>query len=115
MRKTIEETDRRREIQVAYNTKHGITPTQIIKPLENALGTVMGKNSGPNPYFESNLKSGIAADPVIQYMSKDQLKKAIAKIQKEMKKVVKDLDFVEAARLRDEMMVLEEKLKKTGD
>lgn len=115
MRKTIEETDRRREIQVAYNTEHGITPTQIIKPLENALGTVMGKTSGPNPYFESNLKSGIAADPVIEYMSKDQLKKAITKIQKEMKKVVKDLDFVEAARLRDEMLILEEKLKKIGD
>lgn len=112
MRKTIEETDRRREIQVAYNTKHGIRPTQIIKPLDNALGNVMGKDEKPKPYFESNMKSGIAADPVVEYMSKDQLKKAIEKIQKEMKKVVKELDFVSAANLRDEMLALEERMKK---
>lgn len=115
MRKTIEETDRRREIQVAYNTEHGITPTQIIKPLENALGKVMGKDTEPKAYFESNKQGGLAADPVVAYMSKEQLKKAIAKIQKEMKKVVKELDFVEAARLRDEMMALEERLKNTAD
>lgn len=109
MRKTIEETDRRRLIQMEYNIKHGITPTQIIKPLENVLGDVMGKE--PKAYIESNRKSGIAADPVVEYMSEAQLKKAIEKNQKDMKKVVKELDFIEAARLRDEIMALEEKLK----
>jgi excinuclease ABC subunit B len=110
MRKTIEETDRRRIIQMAYNEKHGITPQQIIKPLENVLGKVMGKDDEPKPYIEPDFRTSEAADPVIEYMSKDQIEKAIAKIQKEMKKVVKDLDFIEAARLRDEMLSLEKKL-----
>jgi len=95
-------------IQIEYNEKHGITPTQIIKPLENVLGDVMGKE--PRAYIESERKTGIAADPVIEYMSEAQIKKAIEKNQKDMKKVVKDLDFVEAARLRDEIIALEEKL-----
>lgn len=111
MRKTIEETDRRREIQMAYNIKHNITPTQIIKPLDNVLGKVMGKDTGPAAYVEPNYR-GEAADPVVEYMSKEQLGKAISKIQKDMKKVVKSLDFVEAARLRDEMLALEGRLKK---
>lgn len=110
MRKTMEETDRRRLIQMQYNEKHGITPTQIIKPLENVLGDVMGKE--PRAYIESERKTGIAADPVIEYMSEAQIKKAIEKNQKDMKKVVKELDFVEAARLRDEIIALEEKLNK---
>ena len=110
MRKTIEETDRRRIIQMAYNEKHGITPQQIIKPLENVLGKVMGKDDEPKPYIEPDFRTSEAADPVVEYMSKDQIEKAIAKIQKEMKKVVKDLDFIEAARLRDEMLSLEKKL-----
>ena len=92
-----------------YNEKHGITPTQIIKPLENVLGNVMGKE--PKAYFESDKKTGIAADPIVEYMSEAQIKKAIEKNQKDMKKVVKELDFVEAARLRDEIIALEEKLK----
>jgi len=111
MRKTIEETDRRREIQMAYNEKHQITPQQIIKPLENVLGQVMGKETEPQAYIEPDLRNNEAADPVVEYMSKEQIEKALAKVQKEMKKVVKDLDFIEAARLRDEMLSLEDKLK----
>lgn len=109
MRKTIEETGRRREKQMLYNEKHNITPTQIIKPLENVLGDVMGRTSTPRAYVEPETIS-YAADPVYQYMTSEQIKKAIIKIQKEMKKVVKDLDFVEAARLRDEMLALEKRL-----
>jgi len=109
MQKTMDETDRRRAIQVTYNEKHGITPRQIIKPLENVLANVMGKNSEPKPYFEPEYSSE-AAEPVVDYMSKEQIKKAISKIQKDMKKVVKELNFVEAARLRDEMLSLETKL-----
>ncbi len=111
MQKTMDETDRRREIQIAYNLKHHITPQQIIKPLDNVLGKVMGKESGPQAYIEPDYRASEAADPVVEYMSKTQIEKAIAKIQKDMKKVVKDLDFIEAARLRDEMLSLEEKLK----
>ena len=111
MQKTIEETNRRREKQISYNLEHGITPTQIIKPLENVLGDVMGKTGEAIPYVEPQDRAGLAADPVVEYMSKEQIEKAIDKIQKEMRKVVKELDFIEAARLRDEMLALEEKLK----
>jgi excinuclease ABC subunit B len=111
MQKTIDETQRRREKQMKYNELHGITPTQIIKPLENVLGSVMGKDTEPKPYIEPIDKTVMAADPVIEYMSEDQINKAIAKLQKEMKKVVKDLDFIEAARIRDEIISLEERLK----
>jgi excinuclease ABC subunit B len=111
MRKTMEETLRKREKQMAYNTANHITPTQIIKPLENVLGNVMGKNEEPKPYIEPQSNTGFAADPVMVYLSKEQLKKALDKVQKDMKKVVKELDFVSAARLRDEMLRLEEKIK----
>lgn len=90
MQKTMDETDRRREIQIAYNLKHHITPQQIIKPLDNVLGKVMGKESGPQAYIEPDYRASEAADPVVEYMSKTQIEKAIAKIQKDMKKVVKD-------------------------
>ncbi|OYT17561.1 MAG: excinuclease ABC subunit B [Bacteroidetes bacterium 4572_77] len=111
MRKTMEETDRRREIQLAYNAKHHITPQQIVKPLENVLGDVMGKSKGPKAYAGMP-ESSVAADPVIDYMTKEQMQKTIAKLQKEMRNVVKDLDFIEAARLRDEILDLESRLKK---
>jgi len=110
MQKTIDETNRRREKQLKYNEEHGITPTQIIKPLENVLGDVMGKDTEPKPYIEPQERNAIAADPVVEYMSEDQIKKAIEKLQKEMKKVVKELDFIEAARIRDEILELEKKL-----
>jgi excinuclease ABC subunit B len=110
MQKTIDETNRRREKQLKYNELNGIVPTQIVKPLENVLGSTMGKEESPKPYFESQKKSGAAADPVMAYMSEDQIKKAITKLQKEMKKVVKELDFIEAARIRDEIIELEKRL-----
>ncbi|NOR86337.1 MAG: excinuclease ABC subunit UvrB [Bacteroidales bacterium] len=114
MQKTIEETARRRDKQMAYNEKHGITPTQIIKPLENVLGDVMGKKKDAQAYLEPDGKS-LAADPVVAYMTKDQIRNSLSKVQKEMKKVVKELNFIEAARLRDEMLILESRLKKMKD
>lgn len=110
MQKTIDETNRRREKQLKYNEEHGITPTQIVKPLENVLGDVMGKETEPKPYIEPEDRNAIAADPVVEYMNEDQIKKAIAKLQKEMKKVVKELDFINAARIRDDILELEKKL-----
>lgn len=109
MRKTIEETERRRAKQMDYNTKHGITPTTIIKSIDDLIdrpdapryGAAMNK-----AYVESETIS-LAADPVIQYLAKPELEKLLATTKSRMMKAAKDLDFMEAARLRDEMMELE--------
>ncbi len=109
MRKTIEETDRRRAKQILYNIKHNITPTTIIKSIEDLIdrpdapryGAAMNK-----AYVESETIS-LAADPVIQYLGKPELEKLLATTKSRMMKAAKDLDFMEAARLRDEMMELE--------
>jgi excinuclease ABC subunit B len=109
MRKTIEETERRRAKQILYNSKHNITPTTIIKSIDDLIdrpdapryGAAMNK-----AYVESETIS-LAADPVIQYLSKPELEKLLATTKSRMMKAAKDLDFMEAARLRDEMMELE--------
>jgi excinuclease ABC subunit B len=112
MQRTIEETNRRREKQIAYNLKHGITPTQIKKSTESIFAR-SGESSGrggKRAYIE-NERLSVAADPVVQYMSKEQLQKAIAQTRKNMEKAAKEMDFMEAARLRDELFELEKKLK----
>ena len=109
MQKTIDETDRKREKQIAYNIKHNITPSSINKSTEAILGQTAvadTKNIIPVPYIE-NEKINVAADPVIKYMTANQLKQAIAKSKKEIEKAVKELNFIEAARLRDELIELE--------
>ncbi len=109
MRRTIDESNRRREKQVNYNQKHNITPTQIQKSEFAVLGnesTERTKSINPKAYIENN-NNDIAADPVVKYMSKDQIKKAIQKIKKMIEKSVKELDFIEAARLRDEITELQ--------
>jgi len=109
MRRTIDESDRRREKQINYNQKHNITPTQIQKSEFAVLGdesTERTKSINPKAYIENN-NNDIAADPVVKYMSKDQIKKAIQKIKKMIEKSVKELDFIEAARLRDEITELQ--------
>jgi len=105
MAKTIMETNRRREKQLAYNELHGITPTAIIKGERNSLSKVE-----PNAYIEPEQNQGIAADPVVQYMTKPALDKTIAKTRKAMQEAAKKLDFLEAAQLRDELMKLEDLL-----
>ena len=107
MAKTIMETNRRREKQLAYNELHGITPTAIIKGERNSLSKVE-----PNAYIEPDHNQGIAADPVVQYMTKPALDKTIAKTRKAMQEAAKKLDFLEAAQLRDELMKLEDLLAK---
>lgn len=102
MAKTIQETNRRREKQLAYNEKHGITPQAIIKGVRNSFST-----SEPKAYIEPENENSIAADPVVQYMTKTALEKAISKTKKAMHEAAKRLDFLEAAQLRDELIKLE--------
>ncbi len=105
MQRTIDETNRRREKQLRYNEENGITPTQIVKAKRSMVSTEKDKRK-PKAYSG---KEGIdiAADPVIAYMSKEALQKTIKKTKKQMEQVASKLDFIEAARLRDEMFELE--------
>ena len=116
MQKTIDETSRRREKQVAYNIEHHITPTTIIKSTEQimAQGSVLDvKGYDPaNPYSiapDAGIVTIAAEDQVI-YQTIPQLEKAIVKIKKEMSKAAKDMDFMEAARLRDRMFELQKEM-----
>ena len=116
MQKTIDETQRRREKQIAYNTKHGIVPTTIIKSKQQiiAQGSVLDvKGYDPsNPYVvgpDEDLVNVAAEDQEV-YKTIPQMEKGISKIKKEMEKAARDLDFMEAARLRDEMFKLQKEL-----
>jgi excinuclease ABC subunit B len=116
MQRTIDETNRRREKQIAYNTEHGITPKTIIKSMEQvfAQGSVLDvKGYDPsNPYSisaDADLVN-VAADEQVVYKTIPQLEKAIKSTKKEMDKAAKDLDFMEAARLRDEMFRMQKEL-----
>jgi excinuclease ABC subunit B len=111
MRRTIEETERRREKQMAYNKAHNITPRAIVKSTDSALDALSGNKPQEKGAYIENESTSLAADPVVQYMSKEQLEKAIKKTKQQMEKVVKELDFIEAARLRDEMFELQKLLK----
>jgi excinuclease ABC subunit B len=109
MQRTIDETNRRREKQLLYNQKHNITPTPIKKSTESILGQTAvadAKKAEQKAYIE-NESTSIAADPVVHYMSKDQLQKAIKKHKKSIEKAAKELDFIEASRLRDELYELQ--------
>ncbi len=113
MRRTIDETERRRKKQIAYNFEKGVKPTQIVKSKESSFaqaGFSKSKGTGPKPYEEQDAIS-LAADPIVQYMSKEQLEKSISKTKKAMEAAAKEFDFMEAARLRDEVKALEELLK----
>ncbi len=114
MQRTIDETYRRRDKQIAYNLKHGITPKTVIKSKDEIMkqtrvADAKGGTSEQHFYIEPEELS-MAADPIVQYMSKDQIKKAIEETQKRMLKAAKDMDFMEAARLRDEMFMLQKEL-----
>ncbi len=112
MQRTIDETNRRREKQLAYNELHNITPTQIVKSVERILGQTAvadSRRKEPQPYFEK-AAADAAADPVLQYMTDAQLTKSIAELRREIEKAVKELDFIQAAKLRDEMYALEDYL-----
>jgi excinuclease ABC subunit B len=112
MQTTIDETNRRRAIQIAYNMEHNITPATITKTKEEILNQksildIKGKK--PSIYVESDTFD-IAADPVIAYMNKDQIQRLISETESKMKKAAKELDFITAAQLRDELLALKKKL-----
>lgn len=115
MRITIDETNRRREKQLKYNEANGITPQQIIKARKAILGKEFGRKGTSKTYYTEPEKANVAADPVVQYMGTEALEKAILKAKKSMEAAAKELDFMEAARYRDEMLeltrLLEEKKK----
>ncbi len=109
IQKTLDETDRRREKQLKYNKENGITPKQIIKAHRNIMGDLPGRKK-QRAYVEPSTPT-LAADPIVQYMGADALERLIQETRTAMKRAAADLDFIEAARLRDEMYQLEKKLK----
>ena len=110
MQKTIDETNRRREKQLIYNEKNNITPQQIIKAASSIMKDIRTKTGEPQAYKEPE-KIDFAADPVVKYMSREALEKAMDKARKAMEKAAGELDFGEAAKLRDEMLAYKELLK----
>ena len=112
MQKTIDETNRRREKQLKYNQEHGITPQQIKKDrkMTDLISANAEAHQETRAYVEPEEKI-VAADPVMEYMTRDQLEKSIAHTRKLMQEAAKKLDFIEAAQYRDEMLRMEELLK----
>lgn len=110
MEKAIDETLRRRNIQIAYNKEHGITPKTILKSREAIIGqTSVADAKGKKVYVEPE-RTDMAADPVVAYMSRPQLEKLLQETQRKMEQAAKDMDFLEAARFRDEYLQLKEQL-----
>jgi excinuclease ABC subunit B len=113
MKQAIDETNRRRAVQMAYNEEHGITPTTVLKSRDRILGSTKVADSKKGAKFydgEMTVEQTVAADPVVQYLSKEKLEKLINQTQKLMEKAAKELNFMEAARLRDEWQGLKKRL-----
>ena len=111
MRKTIDETQRCREIQMKYNIEHGIVPKTITKSIDNALGDSVSKNHVRDYSPNEESVRAVAEDKPVVYRSQKDIKKAIMEAKKNMEKSVKELDFMNAAKYRDMIIALEEKLK----
>ena len=111
MQRTIDETNRRREKQIAYNTQNGITPTQIRKQISNALTSERKESDRIKMYSEDTVQPSVACDPIVEYMSREQLEKSIARTRRLMEDAAAKMNFIEAAQYRDEMFKLQELLK----
>jgi excinuclease ABC subunit B len=110
MQRTIEETNRRRAKQMIYNEENNITPTTISKSIGARSILDVRANVTPKAYIESD-EPNIAADPIVQYMNRDQIERVIAETERKMKAAAKDLDFISAAQYRDELFALRKRLK----
>ena len=127
MEKAVTETNRRREIQMKYNEEHGITPQQIIKDIKGSLPTQNANATSENTnavarntpkfgggeasvYVEPTNEYMFAADPIVERMTRQQLEKSIAATTELMKKAAKELDFIQAAQYRDEIIRLQKEL-----
>lgn len=113
MQSAIDETKRRRALQIAYNEENGITPTTVVKSRERIMGQTKVADSKKGTKFYAEPMPGetqVAADPVVEYLSKDKLEKLILQTQKLMEKAAKELNFMEAARLRDEWQAQKSRL-----
>ncbi len=111
MRKTIDETARRRSKQIAYNEAHGIVPKTIVKAIDNSLGTLKGNNTLVE-YGTDGFHPIVAAESMTRLLTSKELDKAIAEAKKNMEKAVKEMDFLNAAKYRDEMVALQERKNK---
>ena len=111
MQRTIDETARRREKQMAYNIKNGITPTQIKKQISNVLISEKKEGAAAKIYNEELVTTAIACDPIVEYMTAEQLEKSIARTRRLMEEASDKMNFIEAAQYRDEMFKLQELLK----
>ena len=112
MKKTMDETSRRREKQLAYNKANGITPQQIRKSIGTVLASEKREPGRSIAYSEDTSPMYAAADPIVEYMSREQLEKSIERTRKLMKEAADKMEYIEAAQYRDEMMKLQELLKR---
>jgi excinuclease ABC subunit B len=114
MQETIDETNRRREKQIQYNTEHGISPTTVFKSKEEIVQQTSVLNirkKEPTVYADFEPEMGMVAEPILSKMTSEQLQRAIDDLRKQMQRAAKDTDFLTAAKLRDEMMTMEKLLK----
>jgi excinuclease ABC subunit B len=109
MQLAIDETNRRRKVQQDYNLKHGITPKTVIKSKDSILSQtkVADSKKSTRKYYVENEETSLAADPVVAYLSKEELQKMADRTRKAMEKAAKELEFMEAARLRDEYLAIQ--------
>lgn len=109
MQLAIDETNRRRKIQLEYNEAHGITPRTILKSMQSILGQtkVADSKKDTKRYYVENEEANLAADPVVAYLSREDLSKMADRTRKAMEKAAKELEFMEAAKLRDEYLAIQ--------